>query len=288
MKPPPFDWHAPDTVEEALALLAEYAEAAKVLAGGQSLIPALNFRRARPSVLIDLNRIASLAGIDALGVGLRIGAMTRQRQAELSSIVSAVAPLLAEALPFVAHVPIRNRGTVGGSLANADPAAELPAIMLALNATFRLRTKAHERRLAAADFFTGFCATDLEPDELLIEIEVPPLPPRSGHAFLEIARRHGEVALMGVAAVVTLDESGRCRMVRLAYVNAGPRATRSPTAEALASGANPGPELWDAMADAAVADVDPASDIHASAGYRSHLARVLTKRALTRALERAQ
>jgi CO/xanthine dehydrogenase FAD-binding subunit len=288
VKPAPFDLFVPDTVEEALALLAEHGDDAKVLAGGQSLIPVLNFRLAKPSVLIDLNRIPSLAGIEALDRGVRIGAMTRQREAERSTIVADCAPLMAEALPFVAHVQIRNRGTVGGSLAHADPAAELPSIMLVLDATFRLRTSTRERRLAATDFFTDFFATALSADELIVDMEVPAVADRSGFAFMEIARRHGDFALLGVAATVALDEAGRCREARLAYVNAGPGPTRATTAEALATGADPGASLWEAMADAAASDLDFASDVHASAEYRRHLAGVLTKRALTRALERAQ
>lgn len=288
MKPPPFDWAAPDTIEEALALLSEHGDDAKLLAGGQSLIPVLNFRLARPAVLIDLNRISSLAGIADAGDGVRIGAMTRQRQAERDPLVAHRASLLAETLPHVAHPQIRNRGTLGGSLAHADPAAELPAVTLALDATFRLRNEGGERTVRAQDFFTGFFATALGPDEILVEIEIPPLPAGAGHAFEEVARRHGDFALLAVAAVIVLDTAGSISDARLAYVNAGDRARRSPGAEKVLLGAVAGAESIRAAADAASADLDPGNDVHASADYRRQLARVLTVRALERALAASQ
>lgn len=287
MKPPPFDWYPPDTVDEALALMAEHGDDAKVLAGGQSLIPVLNFRLARPAVLVDLNRVTSLAGIAEANGGLRIGAMTRQRQAERSALVAERAPLLAAALPHVAHPQIRNRGTVGGSLAHADPAAELPAVMLALEARFRLRTASAERSLAASDFFTGFFSTALAEGELLVDIEVPPMPAGAGCAFEEVSRRHGDYALLGVAAVVALDDTGRCSDVRLAYVNGGAGPQRSPGAESLVRGEVPGPELVRAAAAAALNDLEPGNDVHASAEYRRQLARVLTERTLVRAIDDA-
>ncbi len=288
MKPAPFEYRAPDTVDGALALLAEHGEEAKVLAGGQSLIPVLNFRLARPAVLVDLNRISSLAGIEALaGGGLRIGAMTRQRAAERSDLVAARAPLLSEALPHVAHVQIRNRGTVGGSLAHADPAAELPALALALEARFRLRRAGAERWVDARDFYTGLFATALAPDELLDTIDVPPLPPGAGCAFEEVARRHGDYALMGVAAVVVLDGGGVCRIARIACVSAGPGPLRAPSAEAVLQGQRIDSALVHAAADALTRDIEPTSDVHASVEYRTQLARVLTRRAVQRAADRA-
>ncbi|MGH7553620.1 MAG: FAD binding domain-containing protein [Longimicrobiales bacterium] len=284
MKPAPFEYFAPETLEEALALLARYGDDAKPLAGGQCLIPVLNFRLARPAVLIDLNRIASLAGIQATRDGLRIGAMTRQREAERSALIAQAAPLLAEALPHVAHPQIRNRGTLGGSLAHADPAAELPAVALALDAMFRLRSARGERRLEARDFFTGLFATVLASDELLVEIDVPALPAGTAIAFEEIARRHGDYALLGVAAVVALDSAGVCRDARLAYVNAGPGPQRAPTAEAALVGRRPDARSIDECAQAALSDLRPSADVHASVEYRRQLARVLTMRALNRAL----
>ena len=286
MKPPPFEYHAPASLDEALALLAQHGDEAKALAGGQSLIPVLNFRLARPSVLVDLNRIGELAGIEANGT-LRIGAMTRQRAAERSAEVAGLAPLLREALFSVAHPQIRTRGTVGGSLAHADPAAELPAVMLALEARFRLRRASAERTLAAAEFFTGLFTTALALDELLVGIDIPAPPARSGSAFVEVARRHGDFALVGVAAMVSLDASGAFSEARLAYVNAGPGPFRSARAEAVLRGQRPDAELFRAAAEAAHGDARPASDVHASADYRRQLVRVLTERALARASERA-
>jgi carbon-monoxide dehydrogenase medium subunit len=284
VKPPPFEYLAPETVEEALAMLAQHGDDAKVLAGGQSLIPVLNFRLARPAVLVDLNRIASLAGIAEHDGGIRMGAMTRQRQAEKSALVKASAPLLAETLPHIAHVQIRNRGTVGGSLAHADPAAELPAIALALNCRVRLQRATGERWLDARDFFTGLFATALLADALLVEIELPALPEGASAAFEEVARRHGDYALMGVAALMVCDGAGICRDVRLAYVNAGPGPLRATRAEAMLVGQLPDAEVVRACADAASQELRPGSDVHASSAYRRQLARVLTERAIQRAL----
>jgi carbon-monoxide dehydrogenase medium subunit len=305
VKPAPFAYAAPRTLDEALALLARHGEDAKPLAGGQSLLPVLNFRLARPSLLIDLNRIDSLAGIDTAGdtagadvrardqpdpqrgaAVLRIGALTRQRVAERSTLVAAHAPLLAETLPHVAHVQIRNRGTIGGSLAHADPAAELPAVALALEARMVLRRAAEERVLEARGFFTGLFSTALQTDELLVAVEVPALPARTGCAFLEVARRHGDYALLAVAAVIGTDASGTCREARLAYVNAGPGPQRSPRAEALLRGQQAADDVFRACGDAAVEDLRPPTDVHASADYRLHLARVLTRRAVALAFRR--
>lgn len=199
MKPPPFEYHAPESVEEALALLAEHGDEAKVLAGGQSLVPLLNFRLIRPARLVDLNRVAGLAYLN----GGRMGAMTRMRTVERESEV----PLLRKAARFVGHAQIRNRGTVGGSCAHADPAAELPCALLALEARFRLRSARGERIVPAGEFFLGTFTTALGPDELLVEIEVPPLRPGTRTAFVEYARVHGDFAQAGVAAVVGPDRT---------------------------------------------------------------------------------
>lgn len=287
MKPPPFEYHAPTTLAEALTLLTQHGDEAKALAGGQSLIPVLNFRLARPSVIVDLNRIDELIGIDATGPSLRIAAMTRQRAAERSTEVAERAPMLAAALTHVAHPQIRTRGTVGGSVAHADPAAELPAVMLALDARFRLRREADERTVAAGDFFTGLFSTALQVDELLIDIEIPAPAARSGWAFEEVARRHGDFALVAVAARVVLDSAGAVSDARLAYVNAGPGPFRSARAEAVLVGQRPEPDLIRAAAAAAFEDARPAGDVHASAAYRRQLTRVLTARALDAAFARA-
>jgi carbon-monoxide dehydrogenase medium subunit len=290
MKPAPFKYYAPTTVEEVLARLAEYGYDAKPLAGGQSLIPTMNFRLAQPSVLVDLNNIPELFYIhpDENG-GLRIGAMTRESQVEHSPLVAERAPLLHETMPHIAHPQIRNRGTIGGTLAHADPAAELPAVSVALNGRFRLRSQAGERWVAADEFFIGFFTTALEPDELLVEVALPPMPPRSGWSFLEVARRHGDYALVGVGAVVTLDDKGQCHQARLVFLSVGDGPVEAHQAAEMLTGQIPSPEAIRAAAEtAAKADVDPGSDIHASAEYRRHLVQVLARRALEQALERAK
>ena len=289
MKPPPFDYHAPETTAEALALLVEYGYDASILAGGQSLVPTMNFRLAQPAVLIDINRITDLAFIHPNeDGGLRIGAMTRHRSAERSPLVAERAPLLHETMPFIAHPPIRNRGTLGGSIAHADPAAELPAVMLALNAQFRLQSQRGERWIAARDFFVGLFATAREPDELLTEIALPPLPPRTGCAFREVARRHGDYALVGAAAVVALDAQGRCEHARLTLLSVGEGPVEIHAVYPLLSGETPSADVLRAAAEAAARDIDPPADIHASAAYRRHLTRVLSEDVLTRAVARAQ
>jgi len=290
MKPAPFEYQAPGSLEAALDLLAHHGEEAKLLAGGQSLIPVMNFRLAQPSLLIDLNKLAELdfirPGEDG---GLRIGALTRQRRLEREPLVAERAPLLREAVPFIAHPQIRNRGTVGGSLAHADPAAELPAVAVALGARFRLQSARGERWVNAKDFFAGLFYTLLEPDEMLVEVDLPPLPPRSGWAFLEIARRHGDYAQAGVAAVVSLDGAGRCREARLVYLSAGDTPVEAREAAGMLAGGDLSPEAIGAAAQKASRDeMDPAGDIHSTAEFKRHLVRVLTKRALLRAVERAR
>ena len=287
LKPAPFAYFTPATLDEALALLAEHGGDAKPLAGGQSLVPAMNFRLARPAMLVDLNRIAELAYVRA-DSGVSIGAMTRQRAVERSDVVARAAPLLAEAMPSIAHPQIRNRGTVGGSIAHADPSAELPAVMLALEARFQAKSATGERSIPAGEFFKGMLETALEPGELLVEITVPPLPIRSGTAFLEMARRHGDYALVGVAALVTLDPRGRCQTARIACLSVGDGPVLLVEAGKVLAGQSPSEELLRAAGDAAAtSDVDPPSDIHASAAYRRQLVAVLTRRALARAFERA-
>jgi CO/xanthine dehydrogenase FAD-binding subunit len=288
MKPPPFEYYAPTTVDEALVYLARYGYEAKVLAGGQSLIPTMNFRLAQPAVLIDLNNIPELFYIRPGQNGdLRLGAMTRQSQVERDHFVAARVPLLYETMPHVAHVQIRNRGTVGGSLAHADPAAELPAVTMALSGRFRLRSQAGERWVPADQFFVGLFATVLEPDELLVEISLPPLPAGSGWAFTEMTRRHGDYALVGVAAVVTVADN-RCQQARLVFLSVGEGPVEAHQATGLLLGQAPSPEAIEAAAEtAARTDIEPSSDIHASTAYRRHLAQVLARRALTRAFERA-
>jgi carbon-monoxide dehydrogenase medium subunit len=290
VKPAPFRYHAPESLDEALELLAEHGEEAKVLAGGQSLVPTLNFRLARPAVLVDLNRIAALAYVEAESDGgLRVGAMTRQRAVERSPLVMERAPLVAETMPFVAHPQIRNRGTFGGSLAHADPAAELPAVALALDAELVLRVSGGERRLRARDFFVGLFATALAPGELLVEVRLPQLPTGAGCAFVEMARRHGDYALVGVAACVELGEDERVRAARVALLSVGEGPVEAHQACRTLIGERPVEEALVAAADeAATTDVDPPSDIHATSAYRRHLTRLLVRRALHTAAARAR
>ena len=289
MKPAPFDYYRPGSLEEALALFAELGDEAKALAGGQSLVPAMNFRLARPGVLVDLNAVTSLSSIEeSPDGGLRISAMTRQRAVERSRAVASRAPLLAEAMPWIAHPQIRNRGTIGGSLAHADPAAELPAVMLALDARFVVQSQLGIRTIPASDFFTGILSTALAADELLTGVEIPPRAPRSGHAFVEVARRHGDYALVGVAAEVVLDERGVCAGARIALLSVGDVPMLAANATAALAGRAPGAAATDEAARAAAElDVNPPGDIHASPAYRRHLTKVLVARALRTAFERA-
>jgi carbon-monoxide dehydrogenase medium subunit len=290
MKPAPFEYQAPAALEGALDLLARHGGDAKLLAGGQSLIPVMNFRLAEPALLIDINRLTELDFIrrDEDGT-LRIGAMVRQRRLERDPLVAEMAPLLREAVPFIAHPQIRNRGTFGGSLAHADPAAELPAIAVALGARLRLRRAGGDRWVDAGDFFAGLFATALAADEMLVEAAIPPPPARTGWAFLEVARRHGDYAQVGVAAGVTLDESGRCREARLVYLSVGDAPVVARGAARLLAGEELSPAAIEAAAEVAARDeMDPLGDIHATPEFKRHLTRVLTRRALHKAAERAR
>jgi len=289
MKPATFEYAAPASLAAALALKAEHGDEAKFLAGGQSLVPAMNFRLVQAAMLIDLNGLAELDYIRADPAGeLRIGGMTRQRRLERAPLVASRAPLLHEAMPWVAHPQIRNRGTLGGSLAHADPAAELPVVAVALQARLRVQSAGGERWIAAADFFLGLFTTALAPDEMLVEIALPPLPARTGTAFVEFARRRGDYALMGLAAVVTLNEAGLIQQARLVYLNAGEGPVLAPRAAALLAGRRPVAEtIAEAARLAAETEIAPSGNVHASVAYQRHLAAVLTRRAVQRAVERA-
>jgi len=289
MKPAPFDYAAPPSLAEALALKAEHGDEAKFLAGGQSLVPAMNFRLVQTGLLVDLNGLAELDFVRAGNGGeLRIGAMTRQRRLERDPLVAAQSPLLHEAMPWVAHPQIRNRGTLGGSLAHADPAAELPVVALALQARLRAQSAHGERWITADDFFRGLFTTALAADEMLVEVALPPLPVHTGTAFVEFARRRGDYALMGVAAIVTLDPSGLIQRARLVYLNAGEGPVLAPGASALLEGRKPTPEtVAEAARLAAENEIAPSGNVHASQAYQRHLAAVLTRRAMQRAVERA-
>ncbi len=289
MKPAPVDYVAAGSLEEALALLAEHGADAKPLAGGQSLIPLLNFRLARPTVLVDLNGLGELDYVrEGAGGGLSLGAMTRHTTLETDARVAAAAPLLHAAAGFIAHPQIRNRGTLGGTLAHADPAAELPVVSVALEARFRIVRAGGERWAPAAEFFVGLLTADLEPGELLVEVEVPPMPPGSGWSFHELARRSGDYAHAGVAAVLTRGNGG-CSRARLVYLSLGDGPMRARQAEQLLETQGVSESTIDeAAALAAANEIEPSGDIHASEAYKRHLARVLTRRALSEAWRRAK
>ena len=288
MKPAPFEYHAPDSIEQAVELYSQYSGDAKILAGGQSLVPAMNFRVVQPSVLIDLNRVAELSYIREDGDVIRIGSMARERHLEFDSSIAQHIPLLHEAVPFIAHPQIRNRGTIGGSIVHADPAAELPVLMTALNARLKARNASGERWVDAKDFFVGMFTTALEPDEILAEIELPFSPPRTGWSFLEVAPRAGDYAMMGVAVAVTLDENGKCQKAKLVYLNAG----EGPVEATEAAGSLEGQAIDDnliksAAEHASEKEMNPFGNMHASAEFQRHLAKVLTHKALSQATQRA-
>ena len=283
MKPPKFDYHAPASLEEALALLQRYGGDAKVLAGGQSLMPLLNFRLSRPAALVDLNRIPSLAYVREHDGQLRLGAMTRQRTIEFSPMVAQKLPLLREATKWVGHLPIRTRGTIGGSIAHADPSAEYPAVLTALEGEVVARGPNGERVVKAKDLFHTYLTTSLAPEEILVEVRIPAMPAGAGYALEEFARRHGDFAIVGVAALI-VREGRRCRQARLATAGTGPVPVRLRAAEEILEGDGLSDSAIEAAARRASELVSPDSDIHASAEYRRHLTGVLTKRALRRAM----
>jgi carbon-monoxide dehydrogenase medium subunit len=286
VKPATFTYLAPNTLEEAISLLAQHAPEGKPLAGGQSLIPMMNFRLAQPRYLIDLNRIPELSYIREADGTLAIGAMTRQFEAERSELVGRTIPLLTEALRLTGHPTIRHRGTIGGALAHADPAAELPAVALALDAELVARGPAGTRTIPAREFFLGPLSTALAPDELLVEVRIPRLPPGTGWVFLELSRRHGDFAIVGVAAVLTLAPDGRIGQASLALCGAGPKPVRAARAEAALAGSEPSEERFREAGEIAAQEIDPDSDLHASADYRRRVAAVLVRQALTEAHRR--
>jgi carbon-monoxide dehydrogenase medium subunit len=286
MKPPRFDYHAPHSIDEAVALLARYGGDAKVLAGGQSLMPMLNFRLTRPAALVDVNRIPALAYVREDDGTVAFGAMTRQRTIEFSPVVARRLPLLREATRWVGHLPIRSRGTIGGSLAHADPAAEYPAVLTALDGEVVVQGPRGRRTLGAGALFETYLTTSLAPDELLVEVRLPAMPAGAGCAFEEFARRHGDFAIVGVAALIVRD-GDRCRTARLATAGAGPVPLRLRAAEEILEREGLGDAAIEAAAARAAELVQPDSDVHATAEYRRHLTGVMTARALRRALERA-
>ena len=283
---PAFSYHRPSTVEEAIGLLAEYGSDAKVLAGGQSLVPLLALRLSHPEHLIDIGRIAGLDGAEDGPDGFTIGAAVRHAEVELAPVTAKAAPLVAAAMPHIGHRAIRNRGTVCGSLAHADPAAELPAVALATGAELIARSSTGERRIPAADFFLGYLTSALDETEVLTAVRFPPWPGRTGWSVQEISRRHGDYALVGLAALVGLGDDGRVERAALSFFGAGATPVRVPDAEAVLIGERPEPAAIAEAADVVTKSIDPPGDNHATAAYRAHVAGVLTKRCLAEAAGR--
>jgi aerobic carbon-monoxide dehydrogenase medium subunit len=289
VKPAAFAYLAPRTVEEAVDQLAEHGQEARVLAGGQSLVRLMNTRLATPSVVIDINRIPGLDGIDTENGAVRIGAGARQRSSELSPLVRSRIPLFVEAGALVAHASVRRRGTVVGSVAFADPSAELPAALLALDGQVVARSARGERVIEADDFFVGPFENGLAADELAVELRIPVTSAaRTGSAFVEVARRHGDLPMCGAGTVLQLDESGAVTSARIALCAVDRRPVRARTAEAALVGNPPTDDLLGQAAELAAAGADPIGDCHGSASFRRHLARVITRRSLAAALARAR
>ncbi len=286
MKLPPVDYEAPRTVSHALELLAEHDDEASVLAGGQSLIPLLALRLARPAVLIDINGIDELTGVSAANGQVAIGATTREYIAEQSDTIADAVPLLAAALPLIGHEAIRSRGTIGGSLAHGDPAAELPAVARALDAEFVVRSQSGERVIPAAEWFEGYLTTSRRSDELLVEIRFPAAGRATGTSFQEVARRHGDFAIVGLAASLTLSD-GAISDARLAFAGVSDVPVRAADAEHLLVGETPSTELFDEAARRATADLRPPADLHGSADYRKKVAATLVRRGLRAAADNA-
>jgi len=286
VKLPDFAYEAPATLAEAVGLLGEHQDEASVLAGGQSLIPLLALRLARPAVLVDINGLDELSGVSVTDGQVAVGAMTREYVAEESAAVAEHVPLLAAALPLIGHEAIRSRGTIGGSLAHADPAAELPAVARALDAEFVVRSQSGERVIPAAEWFAGYLATARRPDEILVEVRFPAAGPGTGASFEEVARRHGDFAMVGLAVSLTLAE-GTVSDARLAFSGLADVPVRAEEAEALLLGQEPSQQLFEEAARRATAGVDPPADLHGSAEYRKKVAAALVRRGLRAAADSA-
>ncbi len=290
MKPPPFRYSRPESLDEAVTLLAELGGDGKVLAGGQSLVPVLNMRLAAPRHLVDVNRLRELAYVRSSDDGVRVGALARHADVEHDDGAARQQPLLRQAVRLVAHPTIRNRGTTVGSLAHADPSGEMTAVLALLGGTVELASRQGRRTVPAQEFFVGPLESSMRPGELAVEAFFPALPPQSGTSFVEVARRHGDYAVCGVGAAVTLDDDGGVRGARLGFISIGlvpvvVDVTEAAPASGVSDAGDGGD--WSAAADAVDAGIEPEGDIHASADYRRHLARVLAVRALRSATRRA-
>jgi CO/xanthine dehydrogenase FAD-binding subunit len=285
MKPAPFEYFAPTDITETLDLLARYGDEAKILAGGQSLMPLMNMRLARPHVLVDINRLPALSQISLGADGtLTIGALTRQRAVERASLVQTQYPLLAAVMPSLGHFQIRNRGTIGGSIVHADPAAELPAVCFALEAEFVLRSAVGQRTMNAADFFRSYLTTAIDPVELLVDIRFPPWQAQWRWGFQEVCRREGDFALVGAVAVLQMDDDAVCQAARLTMFGVGGTPFRPCRAEDLLSGQRLEGQVLGQLAHVVAAELEPDSDIHASAEYRREVGGVVARRAVEMAL----
>jgi carbon-monoxide dehydrogenase medium subunit len=289
MKPAPFKYIAASSLDHALSLKAEYGDEARFLAGGQSLLPAMNFRLARPAALIDINGLNELAGVNRSEDGdIRVGALTRYRSLERDGTFLKSCPLFADVLPHIAHPQIRTRGTIGGNLSHADPASELPAVAVAMQARMRIKSATGERQVAASEFFQGLLTTDLQPDEMLVEIVFPATTPRAGTCFMEVARRRGDFAICGVAAIVTVDDHGRCSQARLALCGVGDGPVDVSAAAASLMGQHGSGEAIEVVAAEVQGMIEPSGNVHATPDYQRHIAGVLTRRAIGAAFERAR
>jgi CO/xanthine dehydrogenase FAD-binding subunit len=286
MKPAAFDYVIADNVEMAIESLASAGGSAKIIAGGQSLVPMLNFRLLRPSILIDINRIPGLAYINETESVIRVGALTRHYEVETSRIIADHLPVLSCAMTHVAHLAIRNRGTVGGSLTHGDPAAELPMMAVLLDGELHIASASGGRSVAARDFFLGPLTVDLTDDSIVTEIVLPKLPPRTGWGFEEVARRRGDFAIAAVAATLTLT-GGVIAQARIAVTGVGPTSLRAIDAETLLNGRALDPDLIGEVTDAVRSAIEPETDLHASSDYRRHLSGVLAGRAVAAAWRRA-
>lgn len=287
MKPAAFEYHRPGSAEEAVTVLGRLGDEGRILAGGQSLVPLMNFRLAQPEHVVDINRLAELDYVRADNGTIRVGALARQSRVENDAEVATRAPLLREALGLVAHPPIRHRGTVVGSIAHADPAAELPSAALCLEATVTVRGVRGDRQIAARDFFLGPFETAVEPGELVTEVAFPAAAPGTGHAFVEFARRHGDFAIAGAAVTLALRD-GAVADPRVVLCGVGPVPLRAEGAERALAGAQPGEEAIEAAAAAAVEGVEPPGDMHGGTRYRVGVARAQVRRAIAKALARAE
>ncbi|BCW77961.1 MULTISPECIES: 6-hydroxypseudooxynicotine dehydrogenase complex subunit alpha [unclassified Arthrobacter] len=288
MKPPSFEYVVADSVEDALRLLAEGGDDAKVIAGGQSLVPLLNFRMARPSLLVDINQVPGLANIKKTDHAMAIGALTRHAKLTTSKTISQNLPILSEAAAWIAHPQIRTRGTIGGSLAHADAAAELPVVLLALDASVTARSLQGERKIPIKELLVSHFVSSILPGELIVEVNIPLLPPGTGAAFDEFSRRHGDYAIGGAASIVTLDEHGKCSRARITVLGGGSTAIRCQEAEKVLIDSTLSSADVATAARVAVQGLDPVPTVHGSAPYRTQVIRTIVERTLAQARHRAR